>query len=160
MHLFALPLGLSHEDGDVASTSNKRPSPLRRHVVDDCRRRRLASATMAEYTNLQFVVSDGSVGSGCVDFDNGPDDLTVLGHWLGSLRSSLIVWAMPSVTAMRNVHHNNVMFIHQLAGPNGINCVVFVACVLFVIICKKGICFVVGMGFTPVVSKTHINVVM
>jgi hypothetical protein len=37
---------------------------------------------MAEYPNIQFVVSDGSeVGSGCVDFDNGADDLTVLGHW-------------------------------------------------------------------------------
>ena len=27
--------------------------------------------TMVEYPNVQFVVSDGSIGSGCVDFDNG-----------------------------------------------------------------------------------------
>ncbi len=68
---------------------------------------------------------------------------------------------MPSVTVMRNVHHNNVMFIYQLAGPNGTNCVVFVTCMLFIIICKKGICCMVGMlGFTLVASNSHINVVM
>jgi hypothetical protein len=50
-------------------------------AVNDCFRRRLASVTMAEFPNLQFVASDGSVRSGCVDFDNSPDDLTVLGHW-------------------------------------------------------------------------------
>ena len=38
---------------------------------------------MAQYPNVHFVVSDGSagIGSGCVDFDNGADDLSVLGHW-------------------------------------------------------------------------------
>jgi hypothetical protein len=112
------PVLPSHEDGDVALTSNKRrPSfVLRRHEVNDwCCRRRLASVSMAKYPNVQFVVSDGSeVGIGWVDFDNGADNLTVLGHWWRSLTSSLIVWAMPSVTVMRNVHHNNVMFIYQL----------------------------------------------
>jgi hypothetical protein len=95
-----------------------------------------------------------------VDFDNSPDDLTVLGHWWGSLTSSFIVRAMPSVTVMRNVHHNSVIFIYQLAGPDGTNCIVFVTCMLFIIICKKGICCMVGMGFAPVASNTHINVVM
>jgi hypothetical protein len=37
--------------------------------------------TMAEDPNVQFVGSDGSVGSCCVDFDNSHGDLTVLGHW-------------------------------------------------------------------------------
>jgi hypothetical protein len=33
---------------------------------------------MAEYPNVQFVVSDGfEVGSGCMDFDNCADDLAV-----------------------------------------------------------------------------------
>jgi hypothetical protein len=50
--------------------------------VNDCWRRRLASVTMAEYPKVQFVVSNGSVrSSGCVDVDNSPDDLTLLGHW-------------------------------------------------------------------------------
>jgi hypothetical protein len=66
----------------------------------------------------------------------------------------------PSVTVMRNVQHNNVMFIYQLAGPDRANCIVFVTCMLFIIICKKGKCSVVGMGFTPVASNTHIIVVM
>ena len=105
----------SHEDMDVTLTSSKRPSLLRRHAVNHCCCRRLASVIMAEYPNIQFVVSDGSeVGSGCVDFDNGADDLTVLGHWWGTLTSSLIVWAIPSVTVMWNIHHNNVIFINDL----------------------------------------------
>ena len=56
---------------------------LRRHVVNDCCRRRLASSVkMAQYPNLHFVVSDGSdIGSGRVDFDVGTDDLSLLGHW-------------------------------------------------------------------------------
>ncbi len=107
--------------------------------MNDCCRGSLASVTMAEYPNVQFVVSDDAVGSGCVDFDNSPDDLTVL----------------QSVTVMRNVHHDNVMFIYQLAGPDGTNCIVFVTCTLFITICKKGICSVVGGVHTSGIQYSH-----
>ena len=49
---------------------------FRCNAVNDCCRRRLATVKMAQYPTVYFVVSDG----GCEDFDNGADDLSVLGH--------------------------------------------------------------------------------
>ena len=84
--------------------------------------------------------------------------------WFDSV-GSLVRKSNKQPCCLGNVHHNSVVFIYQLAGPDGTNCVVFDTCVLFIIICKNGICkngicCVVCMGFTPVASNTHIYVVM
>ena len=58
-----------HEDGDVAWTSNKRPSLLRRHMVNDVAAAGdLPVVTMAQYLNAHFIGSDRllqSPGDGC-----------------------------------------------------------------------------------------------
>jgi hypothetical protein len=78
-----------HEDGDVAWTSNKRPSLLRRHMVNDVAAAGdLPVVTMAQYPNAHFIGSDRllqspgdgcEVRNGCVEDDNVADNLSVLG---------------------------------------------------------------------------------
>ena len=86
------------------------------------------------------------------------------------LRNRHFVWAMPFVSIIRswmlywrpfgNVHHNCVVFICQLVPRvESVSTLSHVCCSSFKI-CKKEICCVVGMVFTPVESNALIGAVM